>query len=133
MKDYHDLNLIQNSPDVSDYCVHRERTSSDKMGREKLEEAAAERERERPPWVKLARYNRKRSNLLLIKASPSSTAPPHTEGQVLPPLLSDNGPGHNKSAVTHTLFTLRNIKPDWFHNKMTKAHCKQHRPVGRHL
>lgn len=66
MEDNHDLYLVLIYTDVSDYCVQRVRMSGCKTVVQEVAQTGGERERE--TLVKLACYNRKRSNLLLITA-----------------------------------------------------------------
>ena len=93
---------------MSDYCVYYGvRMDSYKTGRERDVQEVAQTERERETLVKLARYNRKHSNLLLITAWPLLHRPSRQRGgqqqqsQVLPPLPSDNNSVCTRNMIIH--------------------------------
>lgn len=113
-----------------------------------------ERERERETLVKLARYNRKRSNLLLITAWPLLHHPSRQRGgqqqqsQVLPPLPSDNSSTRTRNTIiyhfevtplsSHThKHKLRFYSSQLIRNALTLQvntlqSCKQHISVQLH-
>lgn len=89
---------------MSDYCVYGEnRTGGCKTAGERESKGWHKTQRERETLVKLARYNRKRSNLLLITAKPLLHHPSRQRGgrrhsRLLP---SDNGSEHTKSLIIY--------------------------------
>lgn len=101
---------------VRQLCPQGNRWVVEKRAGEREDEEVApawkERERKRETLVKLARYNRKHSNLLLIRAGPSSTVPPDTEDDSSTAKFSQNCPlitARHTHKHTHTKYGYSSV------------------------